>query len=101
MDKGLTVGLTFQPGNGSTQPKTDNPSFGSTQTGVSSGNQSGSRRKLPRTPDTTNSSDGNEVLIQSWLDADRRELVVSIICARLHRLQQTPCFGQVRILPTP
>jgi hypothetical protein len=107
-DKSLAAGLVMHCPHTDTKTPFDNVATGNggqLGSGMSSGNLSGSRRKLPRTPEISsvpsNSADGNEVLIQSWLDVDRRELVVSIVCARLHRSHSTPCYGQVRILPTP
>lgn len=105
-DKSLAAGLVMHCAH------SDSSSLASNAIGIhgsSNVNAGGSRRKLPRTPEsnaaaaaaTSNSADGNEVLIQSWLDSDRRELTVSIVCARLHRSQSNPCYGQVRILPTP
>lgn len=42
----------------------------------------------------------NQILIQCWVDAERRELVVNCICAQCIRSNpNTLCFGQVRILP--
>ena len=42
----------------------------------------------------------SQVLIQCWLDVERRELVVSLACAQLPRANtSTFCFGQIRILP--
>ena len=42
----------------------------------------------------------SQVLIQCWLDTERRELVVSLACAQLPRANTSAfCFGQIRILP--
>lgn len=47
-----------------------------------------------------NKQPASQVLIQCWLDAERRELVVSLACAQLPRTNtSTFCFGQIRILP--
>ena len=43
----------------------------------------------------------SQVLIQCWLDGEHRELVVSLVCAQLQRINTNAFyFGQVRVLPT-
>jgi hypothetical protein len=69
-------------------------------TPVSPSHMFGSRRKLPKTPETTKRLSQGEVLIQVWLDVDRLELIITIMRAKGVLINNSLSYAQVRVLPS-